>query len=92
MGWGTREILSRPSPAKGFGKPVSTFVDAALTLDELIERIGLRFVDCRVAHDPRPLAPCSFVGLGRVCRAPDDRGERENVDRIEQLGLLPRDQ
>jgi hypothetical protein len=40
-GLGTREILSGPSPAKGFGKPVSTFVDSAFVLDKLIKRFGM---------------------------------------------------
>jgi hypothetical protein len=58
------------------GEPRGAGVDAALALDELIERIGIRFVDCRVSHEARPFAPSTLVGFGRVGGAPDDRGER----------------
>ena len=51
-------------------------VDAAPPLDEPIQWLGICLVLCRVTHHTRPFAACSFVGLRRVGRAPDDRGER----------------
>jgi hypothetical protein len=40
-------------------------VDAALALDELIERIGMRFVDCRVSHETREIAPVVILLTAR---------------------------
>ena len=67
---------TRNTPPQAPREPSSALVDAALALDELIQRLGIRLVRRCVPHDPRPLAPSSFVGLGRVGGAPNDRGER----------------
>jgi hypothetical protein len=71
------EILQPRCPAspRAPGEPSGAGVDAALALDEMIQRLAIRPVR-RVAHDPRPLAPSSLVGLGRVGGAPDDSGDR----------------
>src|ERR1700722_8088923 len=58
------------------GEASGTAVDAALALDEPVQGLGIRLVEGRVSHDPRPFAPRSFVGLSRVGRSPNDRGER----------------
>jgi hypothetical protein len=63
-----------PSP-QAPGEPSRARVDAPLALDELIERIGIRFVHCRVPHDPRPFAPSTLVGLCWLRGAPDNGGE-----------------
>jgi len=42
----------------------SAGVDAALTLDEVVQRRGIRLVHRRVPHDPRPLASRPFVVAG----------------------------
>jgi hypothetical protein len=44
-------------------------------MDELLQGFGTRLVRRHVPHDAAPLAPCSFVGIGRVGGAPNDRGE-----------------
>ena len=75
-GLGTREILSGPSPAKGFGKPVSTFVDTALALDELIKMLGMGLVFQSVPQHPRPFRPGALVDLCRIGSAANDRRKR----------------
>jgi hypothetical protein len=56
--------ISRTS-AEAPGEPAGAGVDTALPSHELVQRLGIRLVRCRVTHYPRPLAPGSFVGLGR---------------------------
>jgi hypothetical protein len=51
-------------------------VDATLPVNELVQRLGIRLVYCRAPHDAAPFAAGSFVDLGRVSGAPNDRGER----------------
>jgi hypothetical protein len=55
--------------------PSGACVDAALPLNELIQGLGIRFVDGRVPQHARPLAPGPFVGFGRVGGAPNDGAE-----------------
>jgi hypothetical protein len=62
----------------------------SLTPDELIEGLRIRLGHRRVTQSPGPLARSSVVGFGRVGGAPDGGGERENVDRIGQLGYCCR--
>jgi putative tryptophan/tyrosine transport system substrate-binding protein len=57
-------------------EPGSAGVDAALLLDEPVQRLGIKLVHRRVPQNPDPLAPSPFVGLGRVGGAPDDGRER----------------
>jgi hypothetical protein len=51
-------------------------VDATLPLDKSLKWLGIILVRGRVPHNPRPLAPRSFVNSDRVGGAPDDGGER----------------
>ena len=80
------QVIGKPSLPRVAG------FDAALPANKLFQRLRIALVRRRVPHNPAPLASSSLVGLGRVGGAPNDRGEGENVDRIEQLGLLPPDQ
>ena len=57
------------------GEPASAGIDAASPADELVQRFGIRFVDCRVSHDPGPFAPSTPVGFCWIRGAPDHRGE-----------------
>src|ERR1700733_12043211 len=57
-------------------EPSGAGVDAALTVDELGQGLGMGFAGRRVAHKAAPLAPCSLIRLGRVRCAPNDGGER----------------
>jgi hypothetical protein len=50
-----RSWVPRTSPNPP-GEPGSAGVDAALALDELVQRLGIRLVHGRVAHHPGPLA------------------------------------
>jgi hypothetical protein len=54
----------------------SAGIDAALPLNELIQRLRIRLVRRSIPHDPAPLAPRSFVGLGWIGGATDDGRER----------------
>jgi multidrug efflux pump subunit AcrA (membrane-fusion protein) len=60
-------------------EPCSALVDAALPYYELIHQLGIRLVRRRVPHYAAPLAPCPFIGLGRVRGAPNDGAERAAV-------------
>jgi hypothetical protein len=62
-----------PKPPR---EPSSARVDATTAPDELVQGLGIRLVRGGAAHHSRPLAPGSFVSLGRVGRAPNDGGER----------------
>jgi PQQ-like domain len=57
------------------GEPTGAFIDAALALDEPVQRLGIRLVGRRVAHDAAPLTPRPLVSFGRISGAPDDSGE-----------------
>jgi hypothetical protein len=67
---------TRRTSSKAPKKPSSAVVDTALPSHELVQRLGIRLVRCRVPHHPRPLASSALVGLGRVGGAPNDRGKR----------------
>jgi hypothetical protein len=85
FGWAGR--LSRPSISRRTSwvprtssqtprEPCGARVDATLPANKLVQRLGNRLVDRRVAHHAGPLAAGPLVGLGRVGRAPNNRGER----------------
>ena len=57
-------------------EPSGTGVDAALPLDELIQRFGIRLVGRRIPQDSAPLAPGPLICLGGISGAPNSRGER----------------
>ncbi len=61
--------------APGAGRTERRTCDASLVLDEPGQRFGHRLVCRGASHNPRPLAPCSPVALGRIGGAPEDRGE-----------------
>jgi hypothetical protein len=61
---------------KPFAQPSSTGIDTTLPADELVQRLGIRLVRCRVPHHARPFAPSSLVGLGRIRGASNHGGER----------------
>jgi hypothetical protein len=71
-----------PSPQPP-SEPGSARIDAALAPDELVQRLVIRLVRCRVPQDPRPFAPGSFVGFGCLVRMADVLG----VGRIKSLDL-----
>jgi hypothetical protein len=72
-----------PKPPR---EPGCAGVDAAVPSHEVVQRLGIRLVHARVPHHAAPFAPCPFVGLGRVSRAPNDRSDR--VFRIRHFQLL----
>jgi hypothetical protein len=58
------------------GKSRSTFVDAALALNEGGKRFGTRLVLHRISQHARPLRSCSLVDLLTISGAQNDRGKR----------------
>jgi hypothetical protein len=69
---GSGSITSPQAPRE----PGRARVDAALPVDELIQRLGIRLVGHRVPHHPRPLAPSTLVGFCWIRGAPDDGGDQ----------------
>jgi hypothetical protein len=53
------------------GEPTGAFIDAALALDEPVQRLGIRLVPSCVPHDAAPLTPRPLVSLGRVSGGPN---------------------
>src|ERR1700736_5433004 len=54
---------SGSSPLKAAGKPRCTGVDAALSLDELIERLGMRLVPQCIPQSAGPFGPSAFINF-----------------------------
>src|SRR6266545_1284181 len=58
------------------GTLAGAFIDAALPLDEPIQRFGVQLAVCRVPHQARPLTARSLFHLLGVGGAADHRRER----------------
>jgi hypothetical protein len=60
---------------KTSGKSLSTFVDAAPTSNELVERLSNRLVHHGISQHARPLGSRSLVYFLTIGGAQDDRGK-----------------
>jgi hypothetical protein len=73
-----RGLLLKLAP-KASGKPASTFVDATLPLDELVERFGIRLAFQRVPERAGPFRPGALINLSSISGAANDGGKRFDV-------------
>jgi hypothetical protein len=68
--------LTLAASPEASGKPLSAFVDPALSLNEDGKRFDVGLVLHRVSQYARPLGSRSLVDLCQIGRAANDRGKR----------------